>query len=201
MAQVLKPEVRERIAAAALATFAERGYAAASMAAIARRAGTATANVYRYFPDKAALFAAVVPRELADRHDALLDARVAALAGAAPGADGTDGAAEELLEFWTAHRLEVAILLDRAAGTPYEDYPERFVRRLAGHVERHVAAPLADHHRRLVELVFDNTRRAVARILRDHAEPGAIRTAIAGFWSYQVPGLDGLVAWIARDAS
>src|SRR5215218_2827347 len=48
---------RERIVAAALDQLAEGGYASASMAAVARRAGVATGSVYRHFPSKGDLFA------------------------------------------------------------------------------------------------------------------------------------------------
>lgn len=48
------------ILAAALEEFAERGYAGASMAGAARRAGIAKGLLYHYFAGKAALFEAVV---------------------------------------------------------------------------------------------------------------------------------------------
>ena len=48
---------RERIVAAALEQLADGGYASASMAAVARRAGVATGSVYRHFPSKGDLFA------------------------------------------------------------------------------------------------------------------------------------------------
>ena len=46
--------------AAALEEFAERGYAGASMAAAAARAGVTKGLIYHYFPGKAELFRAVV---------------------------------------------------------------------------------------------------------------------------------------------
>src|SRR6185436_3790081 len=48
---------RERIVSAALDQLADGGYASASMAAVARRAGVATGSVYRHFPSKGDLFA------------------------------------------------------------------------------------------------------------------------------------------------
>jgi AcrR family transcriptional regulator len=54
--------VRERIVAAATKQVAEAGYASASVAAVARRAGVATGSVYRHFPSKAGLFAEVFRR-------------------------------------------------------------------------------------------------------------------------------------------
>lgn len=49
-----------QILAAALEEFAERGYAGASMAAAAARAGVTKGLIYHYFPGKAELFKAVV---------------------------------------------------------------------------------------------------------------------------------------------
>lgn len=193
MAQVQKPEVRARIEAAALDRFAEFGYAATSIASIAARAGTAAANVYRYFPSKEALFRGVVPEDLPVRHDELLDRRIAALAE--PAGSGSP-AAGELLDFWLAHRLAIVVLLDRAEGTAYADYPAAFVRRLLGHVERVLATPLSATNRRILELVFDNTRRALAHILRSADGEDEVRALVAAFWSYQLPGLDGLLAFI-----
>jgi AcrR family transcriptional regulator len=48
---------RERIVAAAHGLIARGGYRAASVAAVAARAGVATGSVYRHFPSKAELFA------------------------------------------------------------------------------------------------------------------------------------------------
>jgi AcrR family transcriptional regulator len=53
---------RERIVDAALDQLAEGGYASASVAAVAERAGVATGSVYRHFPSKADLFAEVFRR-------------------------------------------------------------------------------------------------------------------------------------------
>ena len=198
MAQVLKQAVRARIEHAALRCFAEGGYAGTSMAAIAAAAGTAPGNVYRYFPSKEALFAAVVPADLVERHDRLLDTRVAALA---QGTGERSAAAAELLEFWLDHRLAVVVLLDRADGTPVAGYPAAFVRRLVEHVERALDGPPAPVHREVLELVFDNTRRALARMLLTGRDREHTRALVAAFWTYQLPGLDGLVAAMAAERS
>src|ERR1700759_2391505 len=50
---------RAAVLEAALEVLAEGGYAAASMSAIAKRAGLATGSVYRHFHSKADLFAEV----------------------------------------------------------------------------------------------------------------------------------------------
>ncbi|WP_166532304.1 TetR/AcrR family transcriptional regulator [Blastococcus xanthinilyticus] len=198
MAQVRKPEVRARIESAALRCFAEQGYPGTSMAAIAAAAGTAPGNVYRYFPSKETLFAAVVPGDLADRHDELLDGRVAALAERSP---RTSPAAGELLDFWLDHRLAVVVLLDRAAGTPFAGYPAGFVARLTEHVLRSLDVPPSAAQRKVLEIVFDNTRRTLAEILRTAEDPAAARAMVSAFWSYQLPGLDGLLGFLREGAA
>jgi hypothetical protein len=44
--------------------------------------------------------------------------------------------------------------------------------------------------------VFDNTRRAIARILATGTDREETAALITAFWSYQVPGLNGLMAFI-----
>lgn len=203
MPQVLKEEIRERISSAALEVFATQGYVGATMAGIAARAGLGTASLYRYYSSKAELFAAVVTPELAARFEQLLESRLrslAHLAGRAPARD--EGTAMQLLDFWVEHRLAVVILLDRAAGTEYAHYGERFVELLtkglisqfrAAHPGVRISAPT----RFTVERIFEGTRRTLAAILAEHDDEDALREAIATFWAYQLPGLTGLAAWLA----
>lgn len=69
---------------AARAEFAEHGFAAASTEAVVRRAGVTRGALYYHFPDKAALFEAVVEAVAAEIRDAV--------AGAAEGAASARGA-------------------------------------------------------------------------------------------------------------
>jgi AcrR family transcriptional regulator len=203
MPQILKDEVRARILEAALEVFAARGYASATMAAVAERADLGTASLYRYYASKEELFDAVVPPDLAGRFEQLLERRVRSLArrglGAAAGEEDDHG--EEMLRFWIEHRLAVVILLDRAAGTAYAHFGERFVEQLvtttleqlrAVHPGLRVSAPA----RFVLVRIFENTRRALAAILEGHANERPLREAIEGFWSYQIPGLQGFAKWV-----
>ena len=66
--------MRDRLLAAAAAAIEEGGYAAASVAAVAERAGVSAGALYRHFPSKAELFVEVfrahAQRELAAMHAA-----------------------------------------------------------------------------------------------------------------------------------
>ena len=204
MAQVRKPQVEARIRGAALELFARAGYDGTSMAAIAEAAGVATGNVYRYFAGgKPALFAQVVPATVADEHRRLVAERVARLTLPLPDPAAADPSAERLLRFWIDHRLQMVVLLDRAAGTPHARYGQEFVDQLVDlSVARLTGLETARARvvQRLLGVVFDNTRRAIVAILEDFDAEHDIRTAVQGFWSYQLAGLERLRAWASGDA-
>lgn len=78
MAQTKKKEIREAILAAAEALFAEHGYSATTLAAIARRARVAMSNIYNYFGSKLEILYAIYEPWLDARLDRL-EAEVAAI--------------------------------------------------------------------------------------------------------------------------
>src|SRR3954463_8694108 len=71
---------RERILAAAMSAFGERGYDGASMSAIAREAGVTKSVIYDHFPSKADLHKALVEQQARELH-AHVTAAVAGTAG------------------------------------------------------------------------------------------------------------------------
>lgn len=192
MPQVLKDEVRARILGAALEVFAAEGFARATMAAIASRAGIGTASIYRYYPGKDELFAAVITPELTQRFESLLERRVSALARSM-----ADDTGDDMLRFWIENRLAVVVLLDRAAGTPHEPYAERFVDLLVEHTlaelpQTHPGLHITPSATFVLRSIFENTRRFLAAALEQLAEPEELRAAIQAFWSYQIAGLRSL---------
>ncbi|HEY8078651.1 MAG TPA: TetR/AcrR family transcriptional regulator, partial [Labilithrix sp.] len=71
-AQARSRERVERIVEAAAHVFAEEGYEAATMEAIAERAETSIGSIYQFFPNKLAVFHALARRYL-DRVRAMMD--------------------------------------------------------------------------------------------------------------------------------
>jgi AcrR family transcriptional regulator len=71
---------RDRLLHAAHELVEEGGYAEASVAAVAERAGVATGTLYRHWPSKGELFAELF-RSVCDREVAAMEAAGAALAG------------------------------------------------------------------------------------------------------------------------
>src|SRR4051812_11532742 len=84
---------RERILDAAHELVARGGFGAASVAAVAERAGVATGSVYRHFSSKADLFAEVFRRAAQREVDAVAGAATLALSGGSSGRPPGGGSA------------------------------------------------------------------------------------------------------------
>ncbi len=69
---------RAALLAAALAEFGERGYGAVSVRDIVRRSGLGAGTFYNYFPDKAAVFGALVEQTAGEARRRLRSARAQA---------------------------------------------------------------------------------------------------------------------------
>ncbi len=197
MPQYPKPEIRDRIHAAALRVFAARGYPDAGMAEIAREAGVSPGNLYHYAAGKEALFAEVVPDAVARLLLRLLRERVEALRGVAEVADAGPAyatASEALLAFSIAHRLQVVILLGRAAGTPYAALPEEVVARMVELAAAHFRAlpgfrePDETEHFDLT-LLFRAYVASLVAILDRYDDEPRIRRAVDAYARYHLAGL------------
>jgi TetR/AcrR family transcriptional regulator, fatty acid metabolism regulator protein len=104
---VTKPATRDRILQAALEIFAEKGYHRALVDDIVRASGTSKGAVYHHFPNKEALFLALV-----DEFSARLAGAMAEAIGSAHGALGKVQAALTAgLETFARHRELARILL------------------------------------------------------------------------------------------
>ncbi|MBK6809167.1 MAG: TetR/AcrR family transcriptional regulator [Sandaracinaceae bacterium] len=201
--QTLKPEVRERVLLAGEAVFAEAGYAGATMAGIASRAGVSTGNVYRYFASKDALFDELFPPAFAAQFLALLRKRVRSLTEA-PQLRALDPRAEadgqELLRFWLDHRRKVVVVLSHAEGSRLASFRQQFVTLLvdatAADLRKASGRPLTKAQRLVLTTLFENTARMLVAILGSDASEADVVAAFAGFWSYQLAGLAGFKEWV-----
>lgn len=202
MAQVLKEELRARILRAAGSEFAARGFAAARLADIARQAGTTASNLYKYAPDKEALFLQAVPPQLAARHMELLRARLAGFeqgeAWTSLTAEGS-GAAAALLAFWASHRHAVAIMMSNAQGTRYEPLREQMIEEMTTRALQrfpHGGDPaLAFVLRRILSGTLDT----ISAILLEYERPEDIHEATRHFWRFQLAGLQALLVEGSRE--
>ncbi|WP_437275704.1 helix-turn-helix domain-containing protein [Sorangium sp. So ce375] len=199
MAQYLKDDIQESIAAAALTIFAQKGYESATMAEIARAAGVSTGNIYRYFANKDALFYGVVDDGFARAFTLLLRRRVKALAGVEdvrtlPPTAAYHMLSEELLRFCIANRLRVVILLGRAGGSRYERFSEETVERLIELAIEHFRAldpclSVTEVMRFNLDQIYQGLVRTMVSTLVRFEDETAIREAVHGYSKYHLVGL------------
>jgi AcrR family transcriptional regulator len=104
-----RAQARERIVQAAHDLIASGGYRAASVAAVADRAGVATGSVYRHFPSKADLFAEVFRRASQREVDAMAEVHAGPGSVAQRLATGVERWARRALK---ARRLAWALLAE-----------------------------------------------------------------------------------------
>ena len=204
MAQVLKEEVQKRIVEAALAVFAMKGYAAATIGEIAAAAGISTGNVYRYYENKEALFEDAVDETFVRRFSALVSQRVTTLAGVedvrrlGPEAPWFT-ASEELMRFTVENRLRLVILLGRAGGTRWAsfagDLAEELVRLAVAHFRSvRPGLEVSDTTRFALQRIYASLIETSARILAEYEDEARIREAVASYSRYHLAGLRELFA-------
>src|SRR5713101_8660683 len=110
-----KPATRDKILQAALEVFAEKGYHRALVDDIVRASGTSKGAVYHHFPNKEAVFLALVD-DFATRLAAAVGAAVGARQGALGKVEGALMAA--LATFAENQRLARLILLEAVSLGP-----------------------------------------------------------------------------------
>lgn len=183
MAQRLKEEVRERIVAAARTVLLREGYRGMRLQDVAQEAGVATGNLYRYFEDKDALFAAVVPEAVGARLLRLIRTRVRELSAAGDWTTMTAAnapAAAALLAFLIEERERVLIVLAGADGSPLARVRPLAVREMT----RLAHGYLARHAQRSEPVTAPATSRTnplqTGASRTDAAHTGTVRRAVPG---------------------
>jgi AcrR family transcriptional regulator len=134
--QVLKPEIREKILSVAERSFYEVGFSRTSTRKIAEEVGTSVSNLYKYFPDKEAIFAAIADpfyqrtksnlTSLFDEEHAEMDTRI------------IDIATQQIISMMMTDRQKFVILMGRSEGTQYANFKDEIVGMLTKHMAKSV---------------------------------------------------------------
>ena len=210
MVQRQKEDVRARLLAAAREVFAEVGFDAATIAAVAVRAGVSTGNVYRYFDGKQALLDAALPPALAHEFRALVRKRVDALASARdiallPSDSEYYTAADRLFEFCIEQRHAVVFLLSGARGTRFESFAETLARDLErwalGYARRaYPELQPSPALRSTLSEVYRSYVDSLARALATHQRRAALEDVVAHLSAYHLGGMKQLFETALRPA-
>ena len=203
MVQVLKESVRERIFEAAETRFAEVGFRTATIGEIAQEAGVATGTVYKYFPDKEALFRSIITDDFVEELTGLTRQRIAAFArpgGMAEGQDPQEDESGDLLRFFARNRRKVVILLGWGEGTRYEFFARDYQREMESQTLRQAAEQfpqlkMTRTFRFMVRNVLRESVRGIVAILSEFEDEASIREAFSAAMGYRLAGMNGLVRW------
>jgi AcrR family transcriptional regulator len=139
---VSKAATRDRILQAALRIFADKGYHRAAVDDIVRVSGTSKGAVYHHFPNKEALFLALV-----DEFAAHLAERIAVAIGGAHGALGkVEAALRAGLETFADHRelARIVLLESVSLGAAYESKRAEVHRRLGALIQGYLDQAVAE---------------------------------------------------------
>jgi AcrR family transcriptional regulator len=203
--------VESAIVSAATSLFAEVGYEATTVALVAERAGSSVGNVYKYFPNKEAIFAAAVPETFARELKRMTRERVKALENAldvdalAP-TDRYHVLSDRLLGFCIENRERVVILLARAQGTPFASFADGFAFDLVEWALEYVsgAYPTVVHTPALrfaLGVIYRNFLAGFSKALAKYRRPAEILERTNHLAAYHQGGLKRLFETAARSAS
>ncbi len=111
--------LRSQLIAASLETIASQGASAVSLRQLARDAGVSPGAPYHHFPDRSALFAAII----AEGHDLLVERLVAARTAARDSAAALRDMLVAYAAFATTHPAHIRVMLRPELGDP-QRHPE-----------------------------------------------------------------------------
>lgn len=210
MAQRPKEQVRAGLVAAAASLFAEAGYEATTMAAVAERAHSSIGNVYKYFANKEALFDAVLPGDFARDLEHATKKRIEALGTVRDiGTLAPDARyhilAADLLDHCLRNRERVVILLARAEGTPFASFSADFAKNLVAWALQYAkgawpgvrATPAV---RFTLTRIYMNYLHAVADAFATFRDESEIREAVEHLTAHHQGGLKHLFQTAAQTA-
>jgi AcrR family transcriptional regulator len=136
--QYLKDEIKNNIVSAALDEFEEKGFNDASIRTIAKNAGIATGNLYRYFTGKEELFNHLM-NPVFQRFNGLIFTEFKADANNLPAL--TD-VVDTIMSFYDQYSRELMILLDKSEGSVYQNLKEDLIVLIEKRVKEEVVLKL-----------------------------------------------------------
>ena len=126
------PLTKQKIQAAALAEFLDKGFLGASLRQIVKNAGVTTGAFYGYFSSKEALFASIVEPHAAALMGRFMEAQTSFAElpeTEQPGHMGQESAdyVHWMVDYICRHHEPVKLLLTKAEGTSYEHFVHNMV--------------------------------------------------------------------------
>lgn len=194
--QYKKDVLRESILTEAEKEFFEKGYINASLRQIAKRSGMTIGNLYHYFDSKEALFNELVKNEheafvyMLNHHyenEFALDARGSADIRVWKGFLRTF--LSQLKPIFTNRFL---IMLDRSAGTSYENTKEEFVKFVSAHFYEHIEDTSMFSSTKFAELIARQLIDGIMNVIRSVPDENERLDMMTDLFLFYIIGIMGL---------
>lgn len=197
MAQTLKQATADSILRTAMRLFALKGIQSTSMAELAKEVGISTGNIYRYFPDKEALFHAVIPTDFVSKIESFLK-RKALTAVATYQGQSHEVVSENFLDYCIANRERTVILLSQPEGTKYSILRNNLLNKLLDIAEeycyQHLSGKiLTNAETACLKRIYLACMDHFLAILRENEDPKVIQEQFSAFSCYHLAGIKAIL--------
>ncbi|WP_136607321.1 TetR/AcrR family transcriptional regulator [Paenibacillus dokdonensis] len=188
--QTLKEDVRQSILRAALNEFKSHDYTGASMRRISASAGITTGNIYRYFKNKEELFEALVGPVNEKIVAYILDLKKEldrSYTAEVKGLKYLNMVEDTIVALFLEYSAELTILLNRSAGSKYDQVKEHMVGLIVTILEDvftsgpQNAAELKDSERQSARMLAGTVVEGVSLILRENEDGETVKRLVNEF--------------------
>lgn len=185
--QILKDEIRNKILEEAEGLFYKNGYSGTSARMIAEKTGMHYSSMYRYFPNKIALFDVVVGEfyrkfksgfskfmDITDDHS-LAENRISNLG-------------QILFTAIKDDRKKFVILLRRSKGTKYAVVFDELAAMLKVHIVQEIQSGIDDNY--VVEVIARNFFKGISDIAERCQDMEILQNSVSSFVRYHLSGME-----------
>ncbi|MHB1394884.1 MAG: TetR/AcrR family transcriptional regulator [Clostridia bacterium] len=188
--QYKKDEIKERIDAAALAVFAEKGYKSAKVSDISESAGISVGNIYRYYKSKDDIFYANVNESFIEEAKVLLAEKIFAM-------EGRENPSE-IINFMVENRHKLIIVFEKSEGTKYEKAKSELVEFILMAVRKSFATQsgvfeIERTHGFTAGIIYNNLIDMVLSILKESADSKTVAGCLRTINTYHMFGIAGFL--------
>lgn len=205
--QYKKDEIKERIDAAALAVFADKGYKGAKISDISESAGVSVGNIYRYYKSKDDIFYANIDENFIEEAKVLLAEKISAmgerdnLLGAKQ--DELSLVNEEVISFMVENRHKMIIVFGKSESTKYENAKRELIEYILQKVEEGFAEQsgvfkIESAHGFTAGIIYNNLIDMVLSILKECEDSHTVAECLRTINTYHMFGISGFLTQSAE---
>ena len=205
--QCKKDEIKERIDAAALSVFAEKGYKGTKISDISKSARVSVGNIYRYYKSKDDIFYTNITESFIEKAKVLLAEKISAMEGR----DNLSRARQEkfsianeaVISFMVENRHKMIIVFGKSEGTKYESAKSELVEYILRKVKKSIAEQsggfkAGSSYGFAAGIIYNSLIDTVLSILKESSDSQAVTGCLRTINAYHMYGISGFLAQSAE---